>query len=302
MLQPDPSETERPSAGRRELTNSNAPVLTKVLLAAAFLCAVLAMIPPARPFGGVMLLLLIPVAVVTRFLVRRHDGGSCLRSTIAAALSVVALIVAVVLDPTPTPSPSSSSSPTSAPSASAPSVAAPPPPPSGPIQDLTLTGDVNGRIIVGLNPQDATDSNPNPDFAQDANGNFHAPAPSATQCASFDSGYGVANDFVGVVIAHLGRSDYAFEVEFYEARPAYQHPGTPLQPGNTNDGGSVRLARIGTDDAWQQVVGPNGEEPATITINAGHTGGTVDAWMASTQYSQKLTPSTLHISGTWRCG
>jgi hypothetical protein len=176
-------------------------------------------------------------------------------------------------------------------------------PVGGPVpEDLVFAGEVTGHITAGTDVKAATDSNPLLGIETDAKGNYYEPAPTATQCASFHVDGIAADDFVAVIAGQLNTGGYSLDIEISEGESAYTKPGTVLTPGNRNQGGSVNLYRVGSEQKWQQVIGPNGQEPATITMDASRKSGTVDAWLAPAGYSQLNTPSTIHVIGSWRCG
>jgi hypothetical protein len=168
-------------------------------------------------------------------------------------------------------------------------------------ENLTFTGQVAGHVAKGVNPETADGSNPG--FLEtDSHGDFQEIVPVSTQCHSFTVESLPDNDFVGVVVGQLGASRYSLNIEVSQGDRAYTNPGTPSKPGDTNDQGSVVLYRLGTDSKWQQVAGPAGQDPATITMNPDHTSGTVDAWLEDAKYSQHDATPSIHVIGDWRCG
>lgn len=167
-------------------------------------------------------------------------------------------------------------------------------------EHLTFSGDISGVLTQGDNPGPLTHDNPIPNYIQQPDGSFFDPAPTLTQCSDFDSGVG--QDYVAVIVGKVGTMRYAVTVEINEDNPAYTNPGTALRPGNTNMGGSVTVYEIGGKNRrWQQVYGPALQD-TVIVMHTDKVSGTVDAWMASTDLSQKEASSTLHVQGNWRCG
>jgi hypothetical protein len=170
-------------------------------------------------------------------------------------------------------------------------------------EHLTFHGDIAGTLTAGVNPRPLTHNNPTPDFVEQPDGTFFDPAPKWTQCSTFDSNNtGTIDDFVAVIVGTVNGKRYAITVEINMDDPAYTKPGTELQPGDTNTGGSVEVFEVGGQNRrWQQVFGPNLQDTTTV-LHTDRKSGTVDAWMASTDLSQKNATATLHLQGDWRCG
>lgn len=167
-------------------------------------------------------------------------------------------------------------------------------------EHLSFQGDILGTLTLGIDPRPLTHDNPIPDYVQQPNGTFFDPAPSWTQCSDFGSTIG--QDYVAVIVGNVGTRRYAVTVEINEDNPAYTNPGTKLLPGDTNNGGSAEVYEMGGKNRrWQQVYGPVLQD-TVIVLYAGRASGTVDAWMATTDQSQKGAQSTLHMQGDWRCG
>lgn len=161
-------------------------------------------------------------------------------------------------------------------------------------EHLIFKGDVSGTLTTGVNPRPLNHDNPTT-----------GSPPQSTQCSTFASlpGSDTIDDYVAVIVGNVGSQRYAVTIEVNEDNPAYTKPGTQLLPGDTNDGGSVEIYEVGGHNRrWQQVFGPNSQDPAVIVLHADRKSGTVDAWMASTELSQKDAPATLHLQGDWRCG
>lgn len=174
---------------------------------------------------------------------------------------------------------------------------------NGPLSEsLTFTGDVAGHMTMGLDALSQADINPMPALTQNPEGKFVAPPPTHTQCASFKIDPLPANDFLGVESGAIDGKRFTLTIEISEDSVAYTSPGQPLKHGNTNQGGSVGLHAVTDARDWQQVIGPKGEDPAVIIMNPDRRSGNVDAWLADSQYSQKQTDATIHVTGTWRCG
>lgn len=167
-------------------------------------------------------------------------------------------------------------------------------------EHLTFSGDVSGILAAGDEPHPITHNNPIPNYVEQ-NGTFFDPAPTWTQCSDFEVS-GAGQDYVAVIVGKVGTGRYAVTVEINEDDPAYTNPGTPLRPGVTNSGGSIEIYEIGGQNRrWQQVYGPAQQEPV-ISLRSDKTSGTVDAWLATTDQSQKTASGTLHLQGDWRCG
>lgn len=163
-------------------------------------------------------------------------------------------------------------------------------------EHLVFTGDISGTVTTGINARPLSHENP----ISDTTGQ---PA-RFTQCSDFNvPELGDTRDYVAVIRGAVVSQQYVVEVEINEDDPAYTKPGTKLLPGVTNTGGSVGVFEIGGNNrSWQQVYGPSSQEPAVIVLNADQKSGTVDAWMASSDLSQKDATATLHLRGDWRCG
>lgn len=167
-------------------------------------------------------------------------------------------------------------------------------------EHLKFSGDVSGVLTTGIDPHPITHDNPLPAYVEQ-NGVFTAPAPTWTQCSDFDVS-GAGRDYVAVIIGMVGTKRYAVTAEINEDDPAYTKPGTPLRPGTTNSGGGINVYEVGGQGRqWQQVLGPAGQEPAMIVLHPDRASGTVDAWLATTDQSQKIATGTLHLQGNWRC-
>lgn len=171
-------------------------------------------------------------------------------------------------------------------------------------EHLTFQGDIAGSITTGIDPRPLTHSNPTPDYTQQPDGSFFDPPPRWTQCATFDAlNSGTLNDYMAVIVGMVGTHRYVVAIEVNMDDPAYTKPGTKLYPGDINSGGSVEVYEVGGQNRrWQQVSGPASQEPAVIVLHADRASGTVDAWMATTDQSQKIATATLHLQGDWRCG
>ena len=168
------------------------------------------------------------------------------------------------------------------------------------VEHLAFSGDVSGVLVAGDAPRPLTHDNPIPTYVANSDGTYTAPAPMWTQCSDFDSGVG--QDYVAVIAGNVGHARYALTIEINEDNPAYTKPGTPLSPGTTNSGGSVEVYQSAvTGKRWQQVYGPNGQD-TVIVLHPDRTSGTIDAWLATTDQSQKDATATLHMQGSWRCG
>jgi hypothetical protein len=166
-------------------------------------------------------------------------------------------------------------------------------------EHLTFTGDISGVLETGENPRPLTHSNPIPDYVQ-KNGTTFEPAPTWTQCADFDSGFG--QDYIAVMVGNIGTMQYAITVEISKDDPAFKNPGTPLKPGNVSSKGGIELYEVsGAERRWRQVYGPSQQEP-TIVLNNNRISGTVDTWLATTDQNQKFAQGTLYVQGSWRCG
>lgn len=164
-------------------------------------------------------------------------------------------------------------------------------------ENLTFSGDVSGVLTAGDEPHPITHDNPLPAYVQ-RNGTYFDPAPTWTQCADFDSGI----DYVAVIVGKVGTMRYAVTVEINKDNPAYTKPGTELRPGNINSGGGVHVYEMGGKNRrWQQVYGP-AQQDTVIVLHADRVSGTVNAWLATTDQSQKIASSTLQLQGDWRCG
>jgi hypothetical protein len=204
----------------------------------------------------------------------------------------------------PTSAPTAAAQPTARPTPTATSRTAPTPTATqAPFlpESLALSGDVSGSITKGINPRPLTHDNPDPPYVQQPDGSYFAPAPPYTQCSDFDVS-GVGRDYVAVIVGTIGTLRYTIAVEINEDDPAYASPGTPLHPGTANTGGSVQVYETGGQSRrWIQVYGPAGQD-ATIVLHADRVSGTVDAWMATEDQSQKTATETLHLHGSWRCG
>lgn len=168
-------------------------------------------------------------------------------------------------------------------------------------ENLFFTGEVTGHVTTGINAKTAISSNPVSGIETDAKGNYYEPAPTASQCASFHVDGFAHDDFVAVIVGQPNAGRYSLEIEVNEDQPAYTNPGTALTPGNRNRGGSVSLHEVEGERKWQQVIGPDGQEPATIKMDASRKSGIVDAWFTPADYSQLNTPSTIHVYGLWSC-
>lgn len=182
--------------------------------------------------------------------------------------------------------------------------ATPAPTPIPLAENLTFKGDIAGTLTAGIAPRPLTHDDPMPALATATDGSFVEPPPRFTQCSTFDAiGGGTLDDYLAVIVGNVGAKRYAVVVEINMDQPAYTKPGTQLLPGDTNTGGSVNVYEVGgKNEVWQQVFGPNLQEAAVIVLNANRKSGTVNAWMASADLSQKDAPATLHIQGDWRCG
>ena len=167
-------------------------------------------------------------------------------------------------------------------------------------EHLTFHGDISGVLTTGIDPQPLTHNDPIPNYVQQPDGTFFDPAPLWTQCSDFDTTAG--RDYVAVIVGNVGTKRYAVTIEINETDPAYTNPGTELRPGNINSDGSVEVYEMGgINRRWQQVYGPALQDPV-IVLHTDRVSGTVDAWMATTDQSQKSAVGTLHIQGNWRCG
>ncbi len=167
-------------------------------------------------------------------------------------------------------------------------------------EHLTFHGDISGILTMGIDPHPLTHDNPIPDFVQQPDGTFFDPAPPWTQCSDFTTSAG--QDYVAVIVGNVETRRYAVTIEINEDDPAYTKPGTELRLGNINSGGSVEVYEMGGKNRrWQQVYGPALQD-TMIVLHAKRVSGTVDAWMATTDQSQKSAQSTLHMQGDWRCG
>lgn len=166
-------------------------------------------------------------------------------------------------------------------------------------EHLTFHGDISGMLTTGIDPHPITHDNPIPDYVQQPDGTFFDPAPLRTQCSDFDTSVG--RDYVAVIIGNVGTRRYAVTIEINEDDPAYTKPGTELRPGNINSGGSIEVYEMGGKNRrWQQVYGPALQD-TVIVLHTNRISGTVDAWMATTDQSQKSAESTLHMQGDWHC-
>jgi hypothetical protein len=192
--------------------------------------------------------------------------------------------------------PASSNS-TNANTPTSPTVAATPLP-----EHLTFQGDVVGVLTKGLFPHPLTHNNPIPDYVQEPDGTIFDPAPSWTQCADVSANdITLVPDYLAVIVGTVGTRRVALTIEINEDNPAYTRPGTKLLPGDTNSGGSVEVYEMGGQNRrWQQVYGPALQD-TVIVLNPGRVSGTLDSWMASTDFSQTSASSTLHVQGSWRC-
>lgn len=168
-------------------------------------------------------------------------------------------------------------------------------------EHLTFSGDVSGVLLAGDSPGSLTHNNPIPTYIANSDGTYSEPAPASTQCSDFDSGYG--QDYVAVIVGNVGtHGRYAITIEINEDDPAYTKPGTPLKPGTTNSGGSVEVYQSALQGKrWLQVYGPN-EQDTVIVLHPDRRSGTIDAWLATNDQSQKEATETLHMQGSWRCG
>ncbi len=165
-------------------------------------------------------------------------------------------------------------------------------------EHLTFAGDVAGTLTTGIDPRPITHENPLPGLVTQADGTYFDPPPRFTQCSTFASlpGSDTIDDYLAVLVGTVNG------VEINMDDPAYKTPGTALHPGDNNSGGSVEVYEVGGQNRrWQQVFGPASQEPV-IVLHADRASGTVDAWMATTDQSQKSATATLHLQGDWRCG
>ena len=74
-----------------------------------------------------------------------------------------------------------------------------------------------------------------------------------------------------------------------------------MTPGTTNSGGSTELQLPEDSTPRDDVLGPNGEEPARIVLAADRQSGTIEAWYDEPGYSQKQARGVVHVLGTWHC-
>lgn len=126
-----------------------------------------------------------------------------------------------------------------------------------------------------------------------------ASLPTQTQCSTFDDGYG--KDFVAFITGMVAGKRVRLSIEVNADNAAYTSPGTPLTPSDTNTGGSTNLQLPGDSAPRDDVIGPNGQDPARIVLAADRQSGTLDAWYDNPGYSQKQAQAVVHVSGTWRC-
>jgi hypothetical protein len=232
---------------------------------------------------------------------RAYLGGSAMRhvhhrSLFHLGLGSLALVASLALFSgcgTPAASNTSSANTLASPTVSAMPLA----------EHLTFQGDITGVLTEGLFPHPLTHNHPVPDYVQEPDGTLFDPAPSLTQCADVSANdITLEPDYLAVIVGNVGTKRFAITIEMNEDDPAYTKPGTQLLPGDTNSGGSVEVYEMGGQNRrWQQVYEPALQD-TVIVLNASRVSGTVDAWMASTDQSQKGAASTLHMQGNWRCG
>ncbi len=157
--------------------------------------------------------------------------------------------------------------------------------------NLVFTGQVAGTMTTATGALTAGKNNPTKDLSN---------LPAHTQCSTFtDSELG--KDFVASIIGLVAGKQVKLSIEVNGDNAAYGTPGTPLKPGDTNRGGSTELQLPGDSTPRSSVVGPAGQEPAVIVLNAARTGGTIHAWYADSGMSQVTSTGTVHVAGTWRC-
>ena len=159
-------------------------------------------------------------------------------------------------------------------------------------EHLTFAGALRGTLTSGVNVLSHSTKNPDASAAM----------PSHTQCSLFKVDDVFGEDYVATVVGTVAGRRAALMVEINADQAAYTAPGTRLEPGDTNQGGSATLQLAGDTDGRPSVVGPAAQEPAVITLAADRRSGSIDAWFADAGMSQKGSPATVHVSGTWRCG
>lgn len=123
--------------------------------------------------------------------------------------------------------------------------------------------------------------------------------PVHTQCSTFDSGVG--GDFVASLTGVVSGQRVKVTIEVNANNAAYTSPGTTLAPGTSNVGGSTQLQLPGDPTPRYDVLGPNGETPASIVLGNDKRSGTIDAWYDEPGASQKQARGVVHVFGTWRC-
>lgn len=171
-------------------------------------------------------------------------------------------------------------------------------------EHLIFQGDISGTLTAGINPLPLTNNDP-AEGSVPTNGGYYDSAPTATQCAKFNSLYGsnpftTPDTYIAVIVGQVGAMRYAITLEIDMNDWAYTTPGTSLSPLQSIYG-LVNVYEIGGQKRlWESVFGP-GMQGGSITLNPNRTSGTVNTWLA-TDDKAPVTNSTLHLQGNWRCG